>query len=163
SPRDRRALQGPRGQAARDPGGAPGAARAHVGAADALPRGGHPAAHHRGDRRGAAPAALTQRGGKVASMISPPDVVAPSFALLRTMEETQKAKVIDLARRLKPGLTAEDIRNPHDFPDLDDPDWHFEDGQLTGIQSVKFALRSLSRELLPDGDEAGEEEGQGEA
>src|SRR6188768_4006007 len=95
-------------------------------------------------------------------MISPRDVMDRILTLLDTMEETQQAKVIDLARRLKPGLTAEDIRNPHDFPDLDDPDWHFEDGQLTGIQSVKFALRSLSRELLPDGDEAGEEEGEGE-
>jgi hypothetical protein len=95
-------------------------------------------------------------------MISPRDVMDRILTLLDTMEETQKAKVIDLARRLKPGLTAEDIRNPHDFPDLDDPDWHFEDGQLTGIQSVKFALRSLSRELLPDGDEAGEKEGEGE-
>ncbi|MEO7327444.1 MAG: hypothetical protein ABI193_02620, partial [Minicystis sp.] len=75
-----------------------------------------------------------------------------------SMEEQQKAKVIELARRIKPGLTAEDIRNPHDFPELDDPDWHFEDGQLTGIQSVRFALRTLTRELLPD-DEAGESEG----
>lgn len=78
------------------------------------------------------------------------------------MEETQKAKVIDLARRLRPGLTAEDIRNPHDFPDLDDPDWHFEDGQLTGIQSVQFAIRGLARELLPDGEEEGQA-GPGEA
>jgi hypothetical protein len=83
------------------------------------------------------------------------------FALLDSMEETQKAKVIDLARRIKPGLTAEDIRNPHDFPDLDDPDWHFEDGQLTGIQSVQFALRSLSGQLLQDGDQAGKEGGEG--
>jgi hypothetical protein len=80
------------------------------------------------------------------------------LALIETMEEHQKAKVIDLARRLKPGLTAEDIRNPHDFPDLDDPDWHFVDGQLTGIQSVGFAIRSLSRDLLPDGGEAGEKD-----
>lgn len=79
------------------------------------------------------------------------------LALIDTMEEDQKTKVIDLARRLKPGLTAEDIRNPHDFPDLDDPDWHFVDGQLTGIQSVGFAIRSLSRDLLPDGGEASEE------
>jgi hypothetical protein len=64
------------------------------------------------------------------------------LALLDEMEEAQHRKVVDLARRLKPGLTAEDIRNPHDFPDLDDPDWHFEDGQLTGIQSVRFAIRS---------------------
>jgi hypothetical protein len=82
------------------------------------------------------------------------------LALIETMEENQKAKVIDLARRLKPGLTAEDIRNPHDFPDLDDPDWHFVDGQLTGIQSVGFAIRSLSRDLLPDGGEAREEDGE---
>lgn len=81
------------------------------------------------------------------------------FHLLDQMEETQKAKVIDLARRLKPGLTAEDIRNPHDFPDLDDPDWHFEDGQLTGIQSVRFAMTGLQRELLSDGEAHGEEGG----
>ena len=74
------------------------------------------------------------------------------LALIDTMEEDQKTKVIDLARRLKPGLTAEDIRNPHDFPDLDDPDWHFEDGQLTGIQSVRFAMPGLSRDFLPDGE-----------
>src|SRR5579864_1478768 len=74
------------------------------------------------------------------------------FLLLTQMEEAQKQKVIDLARRLKPGLTAEDIRNPHDFPDLDDPDWHFEDGQLAGIQSVRFAMKGLARELVPDGE-----------
>jgi hypothetical protein len=81
------------------------------------------------------------------------------LSLIDTMEEDQKTKVIDLARRLKPGLTAEDIRNPHDFPDLDDPDWHFVDGQLTGIQSVGFAIRSLSRDLLSNGGEASEEDG----
>ncbi|MFO0755722.1 MAG: hypothetical protein U0359_04495 [Byssovorax sp.] len=90
------------------------------------------------------------------------------FALLDTMEEHQKSKVIALARRLLPHVTAEDIRNPHDFPDLDDPDWQFEDGQLTGIQSVRFALRSLTRELLddeqasePEEGRKGEQEGQG--
>jgi hypothetical protein len=82
------------------------------------------------------------------------------LALIETMEESQKTKVIELARRLKPGLTAEDIRNPHDFPDLDDPDWHFVDGQLTGIQSVGFAIRSLSRDLLPDGGQARDEDGE---
>jgi hypothetical protein len=77
------------------------------------------------------------------------------FELLDAMEATQRDKVVALARRIVPHLTAEDIRNPHDFPDLDDPDWHFEDGQLAGIQAVRFALRGLSRDLLPD-DEAGE-------
>jgi hypothetical protein len=94
-------------------------------------------------------------------MSDPAEIFRRAFQLLDDMEEVQKQKVIDLARRLKPGLTAEDIRNPHDFPDLDDPDWHFEDGQLTGIQSVRFAMTGLRREILSDG-EAGEgEEGHG--
>lgn len=63
---------------------------------------------------------------------------------LEKLEELQAKKVIDLARRLKPGLTAEDIRNPHDFPELEDPDWHYQDGVLTGIQSAIAALRSLA-------------------
>jgi hypothetical protein len=81
------------------------------------------------------------------------------FKLLEAMEDVQRLKVIELARRLKPGLAAEDIRNPHDFPDLDDPDWHFEDGQLTGIQGVLFALRAMSRDVLADVEEAEESEG----
>ena len=68
------------------------------------------------------------------------------FELLEAMEDVQRQKVIDLARRLLPYLTAEDIRNPHDFPDLDDPDWHYEDGQLCGIQAVLSALRALAHE-----------------
>jgi ADP-ribose pyrophosphatase len=74
-------------------------------------------------------------------------LAGPSFAeviaLLERMEEAQRRKVLDLARRLIPHLTAEDIRNPHDFPDLTDPDWHFEDGQLAGIQAVRFAMVAL--------------------
>jgi len=70
--------------------------------------------------------------------------------LLGEMEALQAAKVIDLARRIRPGLTPEDIRNPHDFPELDDPDWHFEDGQLAGIQAVVAALRAMREKLGKD-------------
>lgn len=62
--------------------------------------------------------------------------------LLDDMEQLQIKKVFDLARRLKPGLTLEDMRNPHDFPELEDNDWHYEDGILTGIQSVRSAMRA---------------------
>jgi 8-oxo-dGTP pyrophosphatase MutT (NUDIX family) len=72
------------------------------------------------------------------------------ISLLAKMEELQARKVIDLARRLRPGLTAEDIRNPHDFPELEDTDWHFEDGQLAGLQSVATALRALRSRARPD-------------
>jgi hypothetical protein len=74
------------------------------------------------------------------------------LALLSRMEELQARKVIDLACRLRPGLTAEDIKNPHDFPGLDDTDWHFEDGQLAGIQSVAAAVRALRESVLSDDD-----------
>ena len=73
--------------------------------------------------------------------------------LLATMEELQARKVIELARRLKPNLTAEDIRNPHDFPELGDTDWHFEDGHLAGIQSVIAALRALRDRVVTGGSE----------
>lgn len=65
------------------------------------------------------------------------------------MEELQKQKVFDLARRLVPTLTLEDMRNPHDFPELGDTDWHYEDGILTGIQSVRSALAALKNRSLP--------------
>jgi hypothetical protein len=72
------------------------------------------------------------------------------LSLLEGMEALQARKVIELARRLRPGLTAEDIRNPHDFPELGDTDWHFEDGQLAGIQSVVTALRALRERVLAE-------------
>lgn len=79
---------------------------------------------------------------------------------LAAIEELQKNKVFTLARRLKPGLTAEDIQNPHDFPELDDPDWHYADGILTGIQSVTSAMRALRRRREDEADGANEEGGQ---
>jgi len=45
------------------------------------------------------------------------------------------------------------VRNPHDFPELLDPDWQYEDGILTGIQSVLAALRARIRESRNDTDE----------
>ena len=62
---------------------------------------------------------------------------------LHAIEELQTTKVLDLARRLKPGLTMEDVQNPHDFPELDDPDWHYADGILTGMKSVTSAMRAM--------------------
>lgn len=66
-------------------------------------------------------------------------------AEIASAEALQRQKVIALARRLKPELTPEDIQNPHDFPELDDPDWHYADGILTGIQSVATALRAMRK------------------
>lgn len=69
---------------------------------------------------------------------------------IQALEELQRKKVLDLARRLKPGLTLEDVQNPHDFPELDDPDWHYADGVLTGIASVKSTLAALAARAKKD-------------
>lgn len=75
----------------------------------------------------------------VASLLEPPP--DPVERELASLEELHTKKVLDLARRLKPGLTLEDIQNPHDFPELSDPDWHYADGVLVGIKTVRAALR----------------------
>jgi hypothetical protein len=66
--------------------------------------------------------------------------------LVVELEQAQRQKVLDLARRLRPGLTREDIANPHDFAELADGDWQYEDGVLAGIQSVLAAVRARRRE-----------------
>jgi 8-oxo-dGTP pyrophosphatase MutT (NUDIX family) len=70
--------------------------------------------------------------------------------LLVGLEEQQRGKVVDLARRLRPDLTPEDVRNPHDFPELDDNDWQYEDGILTGMQTALTALRAMRRDTEPE-------------
>jgi 8-oxo-dGTP pyrophosphatase MutT (NUDIX family) len=72
-----------------------------------------------------------------------------SERLLVELESHQKSKVVDLARRLRPDLTPEDVRNPHDFPELDDRDWQYEDGILTGVQAALTALRAARRDTEP--------------
>jgi hypothetical protein len=67
-------------------------------------------------------------------------------ALVGEIQSLQQRKVLDLARRIRPGLTLEDVRNPHDFPELGDPDWQYEDGVLAGIETVLSAIRSRARE-----------------
>jgi hypothetical protein len=95
----------------------------------------------------------------VDALLRPLPAAPPALALdvlakeLDALEDLQRGKVLDLARRLKPGLTLEDVQNPHDFPELDDPDWHYADGVLTGIQSVRSTLRALAQKTNGDDEE----------
>lgn len=114
-------------------------------------------------KQGATCARHPSAGGAVVTDVEPHDARAlvdeavvtmeagppPSWDVLErelsATEELHTKKVLDLARRLKPGLTGEDIQNPHDFPELDDPDWHYSDGILTGVKTASSALRALRR------------------
>jgi ADP-ribose pyrophosphatase len=73
---------------------------------------------------------------------SPPSNGGATMRLVMDLEESQRRKVLDLARRLRSGLTLEDIANPHDFPELADPDWQYEDGKLAAIRGVLAAIRA---------------------
>ena len=66
--------------------------------------------------------------------------------MLQGMIDLQETKVLALARRLKPGLTAEDVRNAHDHRELDDADLQFEDGTLAGLLAAQAAVRARRRE-----------------
>lgn len=63
-------------------------------------------------------------------------------ALIVELERMQRSRVAELGLRLHPGLTAEDLRSPHDFPELSDIDWQYQDGILAGIQTVLAAVRA---------------------
>ncbi|MCC7537344.1 MAG: hypothetical protein IT379_14070 [Deltaproteobacteria bacterium] len=66
-------------------------------------------------------------------------------ALLESLVPGQEARVLALARRLRPDVTVEDVKNPHDFPELDDRDFQFEDGKLAGLWTAIYAVRAELR------------------
>ena len=77
-----------------------------------------------------------------------PSILRLTHELMLSLVEQQESKVLAMGRRIHPGLTNEDIRNPQDFEDLaSNPQWNFEDGILAGIRSAHMALRARLIEL----------------
>lgn len=55
----------------------------------------------------------------------------------------QQRRVLEHARRLNPRVTADDIMNPIDIPELSaSAEWNYEDGLLAGYRSAQAALRA---------------------
>lgn len=79
--------------------------------------------------------------------MNPNETLNAVDAMLQEMIALQERKTLALARRLRPGVTAEDIRNPHDFRELDDSDYHYEDGMLNGLLAAQSAVRARLGEL----------------
>jgi hypothetical protein len=77
------------------------------------------------------------------------EMLATVDRLMLELIELQEKKVLELARRIHPGITPEDIRNPQDFPDLiADSGWNYEDGILAGLKSAHIALRAKIQESI---------------
>jgi hypothetical protein len=72
-----------------------------------------------------------------------PATAARALEVLDELVAYQRRKVLDLANRIHPGLTEEDVRNIHDVPDVyADPIFQFEDGQLAGLVAAQIALKA---------------------
>ena len=65
---------------------------------------------------------------------------------LEAQIQLQRKKVFAMAARLVPGITADDVLNPHDYPALaHDQDFQFEDGVLAGLIQAQLSLRAEFR------------------
>jgi hypothetical protein len=65
-------------------------------------------------------------------------------AELERMIDQQRSRCLELARRLRPDLTADDITQPHDFKELSENwHWNYEDGFLAGLLAAQLTLRRV--------------------
>lgn len=72
-----------------------------------------------------------------------PATVLQALEVMVELVAYQRRKVLELAQRIHPGLTEEDVRNIHDHPDVyGDPIFQFEDGQLAGFVAAQIALKA---------------------
>ncbi len=63
--------------------------------------------------------------------------------LLDEMIQAQRRRLLELAARILPGVTTDDLFQPHDHPALAaNPEFNFEDGILAGYLAVRAALRA---------------------
>ncbi|AFE04419.1 hypothetical protein D7W82_21755 [Corallococcus sp. CA049B] len=78
------------------------------------------------------------------------EFLALASPLYERMIAQQQAKVLKLAREAVPNIGPEELRNPHDFPELKEhPTFEFEDGILAGLISAQMALRAEIKGRLP--------------
>lgn len=70
-------------------------------------------------------------------------------ALLGEIVQGQKAKVLNVGRRIVPYLTPEDVLQPNDYPELENhPHFRYEEGVLEGVQTVAMAIAALRKDQL---------------
>ncbi len=63
------------------------------------------------------------------------------LALMDAMIEQQRAKVLRIGQGLNPRLSADDLLNPFDWPEVaSNPQFNFEDGLLAGLMAARMAV-----------------------
>ncbi|MBI5273789.1 MAG: hypothetical protein HY860_01900 [Chlamydiales bacterium] len=68
-------------------------------------------------------------------------------SLFEEMIKQQKERLLCCANHINPYVTAEDIMQPNDFPELENhPYFRYEEGVLEGLQSAYAAWMAYTRE-----------------
>lgn len=68
------------------------------------------------------------------------------FSLLEEMINNQQCALLRCAKRISPSVTADDLLQPNDFPELENhPYFRYEEGLLAGLQSAYMALKAEKR------------------
>ncbi len=71
------------------------------------------------------------------------------IALFEQMVDAQRKKVYDCARQIIPSITADDLLQPNDFPELEGhPYFRYEEGVLEGLLTARMAYLSRKNELV---------------
>ncbi len=81
-------------------------------------------------------------------MIDKSRALDDAVELVKPRPVLQPNHVIDIARGILPSLAAEDIQNPHDFPERKDTDWHLTDETLAADPSILAALGAMNNRKL---------------
>lgn len=91
-------------------------------------------------------------------MPEPTEIEKLSLRLERLLDEMvaqQRRKAWALANRIQPGLSEDDLRDPHSFPAVSSrPEFAFEDGIVAGLVAAQVAIiretMEFAREASPD-------------
>jgi hypothetical protein len=68
-------------------------------------------------------------------------------ALFDELIQMQQEKVMACALRIVPSLTADDLLQPNDFPQLENhPYFRYEEGVLEGLQTARMAFLAKMKE-----------------
>jgi hypothetical protein len=68
--------------------------------------------------------------------------------VLLELIEHQNKELLKLGRRIVPTLTPEDMLQPNDYRVLENhPAFRYEEGFLSGLQTVQMALRAIKNEI----------------
>ena len=72
-------------------------------------------------------------------------------ALILELVTQQEKRLISIGKRLVPHITADDLLQPQDFPELNaHPEFRYEEGVLAGLQTAQMALQAYKAQLELD-------------